>query len=69
MKKNKAPEILTTKQLAEYLQMDEATVYRLARKRKIPAIKILGQWRFKKDVIDRWIENESTENIMKKGKL
>jgi len=47
----KAPEILPTKQLAEYLQMDEATVYRLAR--KIPAIKILGQWQLKKEVIDK----------------
>jgi len=46
MKKNKATAILTTKQMAEYLQMDEATVYRLSRKRKIPGIKILGQWRF-----------------------
>ena len=69
MKKNKTPEILTTKQLAEYLQMDEATVYRLARKRKIPAIKILGQWRFKKDVIDKWISKESLERVTKNIKF
>ncbi len=65
MKQIKAPEILTTKQLAEYLQMDEATVYRLARKRKIPAIKILGQWRFKKDVIDNWLVEGSLKNFDK----
>ncbi len=51
--------IMTVKQVAAYLQMDEHTVYKLARSGQIPAIKIAGQWRVKKDVIDRWIEDES----------
>ena len=33
-------EILTVKQLADYLQMDEHTIYRLAKNGKIPAMKI-----------------------------
>jgi len=52
-------EIMTVKQVAHYLQMDEHTIYKLARSGKIPCIKISGQWRFKKDVIDKWIEEES----------
>jgi len=32
--------------VAEYLQMDEHTVYKLARSGQIPSIKIAGQWRF-----------------------
>jgi len=48
-------EIMTVKQIAEYLQMDEHTVYRLARSGEIPSIKISGQWRFMKELIDRWI--------------
>ena len=35
-----SPEILTVKQLADYLQMDEHTIYRLAKSGKIPAMKI-----------------------------
>ena len=35
-------EILTVKQLAEYLQMDEHTIYRLARAKIIPAVKIIN---------------------------
>jgi len=35
-------EILTVKQLAEYLQMDEHTIYRLARAKIIPAVRIKG---------------------------
>ena len=39
------PEILTVKQLADYLQMDEHTIYRLAKSGKIPAMKIGAEWR------------------------
>jgi len=58
-------EIMTVKQVAKYLQMDEHTIYKLARSTQIPSIKIAGQWRFKKDLIDRWIEENSFKNINK----
>jgi len=35
-----SPEILTVKQLADYLQMNEHTIYRLAKGGKIPTMKI-----------------------------
>ncbi len=35
-------EIMTVKQVSEYLQMDEHTVYKLARKGLIPSLKIAG---------------------------
>jgi excisionase family DNA binding protein len=57
--------IMTVKQLAEYLQMNEHTIYKLARSGKIPSIKIAGQWRFKKDIIDKWIAEKSMERIKK----
>lgn len=59
----KEKEIMTVKQMAAYLQMDEHTIYKLSRFGKIPSIKIAGQWRFKKDVIDKWIGKESLEKI------
>ena len=67
---------MTIKQVAEYLQIDEHTVYKLARSGLIPSLKIASQWRFKKDIIDKWISEKSlkrvTENIKsflkKKGK-
>lgn len=71
-------EIMTVKQVAEYLQMDEHTIYKLARSGQIPSIKIAGQWRFKKEVIDKWISDESLERVLqntrsssaeKKGKV
>jgi len=54
-------EILTVKELAKYLKMDEHTVYRLARKGVLPGTKIGGEWRFKKDLIDKWIEEKSLD--------
>jgi len=56
-------EIMTVKQVAEYLQMDEHTIYKLARSGLIPPLKIAGQWRFKKDVIDKWISEKSLESV------
>jgi len=52
------PEIMTIKQLGDYLQINPATLYKMARAGKIPCKKISGQWRFKKSVIDKWLEEE-----------
>jgi len=62
------PEILTVKQLANYLQMNEHTIYRLAKSGKIPALKIGAEWRFKKNLIDKWIEEKSISNIKRETK-
>lgn len=56
-------EIMTVKQISEYLQMDVHTIYKPARSGQIPSIKIAGQWRFKKDVIDKWISEQSLERV------
>ena len=56
-------EIMTVKQVGEYLQMNEHTVYKLARSGEFPSVKISGQWRFKKSVIDRWLEENSVRNL------
>ena len=64
MNKEREKEIMTVKQVAEYLQMDEHTIYKLARSGQIPSIKIAGQWRFKKEVIDKWISEQSLERVL-----
>lgn len=52
-------EILTIKQVAEYLKVTERTIYRLAAAKKIPAFKVGGTWRFRKVDIDGWIATQS----------
>lgn len=54
-------EILTIKQIAEYLKVTERTIYRLAAAKKIPAFKVGGTWRFSLADIDNWIKLQSME--------
>jgi excisionase family DNA binding protein len=51
--------LLTTHQVARYLKVDKFTIYRLVNQRKIPAFKVGTQWRFKKKMIDEWLNNNS----------
>jgi excisionase family DNA binding protein len=52
-------EILTLKELAEYLKVNEKTIYRLSSEGKIPAFKVGNKWRFKKESIEQWIEEQN----------
>ncbi|WP_374663315.1 helix-turn-helix domain-containing protein [Ramlibacter sp.] len=56
-------EILTIKQVAEYLKVTERTIYRLAAAKKIPAFKVGGTWRFSLADIDSWIKQQSMEGL------
>ena len=51
-------QILTLKEMAEYLKLAEKTAYRLAAEGKLPGFKVGGSWRFKKVDIDQWIEEK-----------
>ena len=51
--------LMTIEDLAEYLKVTRRTIYDWVKHNKIPAIKLIGQWRFKKDKIDAWIDNKS----------
>jgi excisionase family DNA binding protein len=52
-------EILTIKEVAEYLKVTERTIYRLAAAKEIPAFKVGGTWRFRTEDIDGWIAAQS----------
>ncbi len=56
-------EILTIKQVAEYLKVTERTIYRLAAAKKIPAFKVGGTWRFSRADIDSWIKQQSMDGL------
>ena len=44
-------EVLTVREVSKYLRIKPRTIYRLAKKKEIPCIKIGGQWRFNRDTI------------------
>ena len=47
--------IMTTREIAEYLKLHQITVCKLSKEGKIPAIRIGRVWRYDKDKIDDWI--------------
>jgi excisionase family DNA binding protein len=49
-------QIMTLREVAQYLGLHVMTVYKLTREGRVPAAKIGGQWRFKRDVLDGWLE-------------
>ena len=51
-------ELMTIEEVADYLRVKKRTVYEWVKNRKIPAIKTVGQWRFKEVQIDTWLENQ-----------
>lgn len=51
-------EMMTTKEAAEYLSLNEKKVYALIKEGKIPCTKVTGKWVFPKSLIDRWIEDD-----------
>ncbi len=40
------------------LKVADKTVYTMAQRGEVPAFKVRGQWRFKRDDLDRWIEQQ-----------
>ena len=52
-------QLLTLEQVAEYLNVDKFTVYRLLADKNLPAFKVGNQWRFKRKMIENWLIKNS----------
>ncbi len=57
-----AETLLTLEQVAEYLNVDRCTVYRLLAVRELTGFKVGNQWRFKKRMIETWLTKNSSVN-------
>ncbi len=55
----KTIEIFTPHDVARMLRIHSFTVTRLAREGKLPAFKVGGMWRFRKDQFEKWVESRS----------
>ena len=52
-------EVMTLREASQYLGISPDTLYKYAGEKTIPAFKLGNRWRFKKDVLDRWMERKS----------
>jgi len=53
--------LMNIKELAEYLQVDVTTLYTWSQKGKIPAMKLGVVWRYRKEDIDEWLEQQKIQ--------
>ncbi len=60
---DKEPRMMTTGEVAKYLRVSQATVYRLVKQRKIPVSRISKHLRFRRDIIDRWLSEKEAGNF------
>ena len=52
-------DILTIREVADYLKVTERTLYRLVQDGKLPAFRVGNSWRFRREDLDRWISEQS----------
>jgi excisionase family DNA binding protein len=52
-------DILTMKEVSDLLQVHQSTLYKLIRKGKIPSFRIGTDWRFRWDLIERWMADRT----------
>jgi len=59
--------LMTVKDVATYLSVTERTVYRLVKDHRLPAYKVGGQWRFKADMIESWMQKDGAMEDLAKA--
>src|SRR5208337_5429370 len=50
--------LMTVRQLAAYLNLNERTVLKLVSEGELPGVKIGNQWRFRKAMLDTWLDDQ-----------
>lgn len=59
---NNPPEVMIITEAAQYLRISSSSLYKLAQEGRIPCQKVGRHWRFRKEAIDHWLEeNRSKE--------
>lgn len=56
-------EMMSTKEVAEYLNINEKQVYKLIQEKKLPATRITGKWTFPRRLIDAWIIRSAEDSV------
>jgi excisionase family DNA binding protein len=54
-----AREVMNIRQASQYLGVSPDTLYKYVSEEKIPAFKLGNRWKFKKSLLDTWMENQS----------
>ena len=63
-----SPEVMNIRQASQYLGVSPDTLYKYVYEEKIPAFKLGNRWKFKKTILDRWMESKSSLGEGRGGK-
>ncbi len=55
-------EVMDIREASEYLGVSRETMYKYVYEEKIPAFKLGNRWKFKKTLLDRWMETQSAQS-------
>ena len=61
-------EVMNIRQASQYLGVSPDTLYRYIYEDRIPAFKLGNRWKFKKTVLDRWMEKKIIRGRKRKGR-
>ena len=61
-------EVMNIRQASQYLGVSTDTLYKYVYEEKIPAFKLGNRWKFKKTILDSWMERKSMGGGDDRGK-
>ena len=66
--KHESGDIMTIDEMSDYLRISRSTLYKLAQEGRVPCQKVGRHWRFRKEAVNRWLEQGGAED-MQSGKI
>jgi excisionase family DNA binding protein len=52
--------LMTVPEVGEHLRISTGTVYRMLKRRSLPAFRLGGEWRFRIEDLERWLDENSS---------
>jgi len=61
-------EVMNIVEASDYLGISRETLYKYVAEDRIPAFKLGNRWKFKKTVLDLWMERQSADSAARRKK-
>lgn len=55
--------VMTVEEVAQYLNLVPDTIYRKARRGELPAVKVGKVWRFPREALERWLNDQAMSAV------
>lgn len=56
-------QLMTVEEVAKYLQLNPQTVSRMAARGELPAAKVGRHWRFRREILDKFLDDEAAKML------